>query len=108
MPKFTIIVDDDDRDQCPDKPWSAYCHDDGVGSCAGLGTTPEEAVRDLLSRPDGFAPTYDRLECLRTELRAQRISYGELAELQDLSAHIDPGDVELLEAAGVPEHKEEN
>lgn len=45
----------------------------------------------------------DRLEQLRTALRKERISYGELAELQGLAGHIDPGDVELLEAAGVPE-----
>jgi hypothetical protein len=44
-----------------------------------------------------------RLEYLRGELRAERISYGELAELQSLAAWIDQGDVELLEAAGVPE-----
>lgn len=47
-----------------------------------------------------------RLEELRTELRAERISYGELAELQTLIPHIDKGDVELLEAAGVPEFEE--
>ena len=47
-----------------------------------------------------------RLEELRTELRAERISYGELAELQSLAAYIEPGDVELLEAAGVPEFAE--
>lgn len=46
-----------------------------------------------------------RLEQLRRELRAERISYGELAELQSLKRYIEPGDVELLEAAGVPEHK---
>lgn len=46
-----------------------------------------------------------RLEYLRGELRAERISYGELSELQSLVAYIDPGDVELLEAAGVPEGK---
>jgi hypothetical protein len=44
-----------------------------------------------------------RLEYLRQELRAERISYGELAELQSLAEHIEEGDVELLEAAGVPE-----
>lgn len=49
-----------------------------------------------------------RLEDLRTELRAERISYGELAELQDLAEHIEPGDVELLEAAGVPEFGRED
>jgi len=45
----------------------------------------------------------ERLEYLRTELRNERISYGELAELQSLAQYIEPGDVELLEAAGVPE-----
>ena len=44
-----------------------------------------------------------RLEYLRGELRAERISYGELNELQSLAEYIDDGDVELLEAAGVPE-----
>lgn len=43
----------------------------------------------------------ERLEELRGELRAERISYGELAELQALAAFITPGDAELLEAAGV-------
>lgn len=50
----------------------------------------------------------DRLEHLRTALRAQCISYGELNELQNLAAYIDPGDVELLEAAGVPEHADDD
>ena len=36
-----------------------------------------------------------RLEELRAELRAERISYGELAELADLAEYIGPGDVEL-------------
>lgn len=46
----------------------------------------------------------ERLEYLRGELRAERMSWGELHELQGLAEHIDPGDVELLEAAGVPEY----
>lgn len=46
-----------------------------------------------------------RLEYLRQEIRAERISYGEIAELQSLAPHIDPSDVELLEWAGVPEHE---
>ena len=44
-----------------------------------------------------------RLEELRTELRAERISYEELIELQSLVKYINPEDIELLEAAGVPE-----
>jgi hypothetical protein len=45
-----------------------------------------------------------RLEELRQELRQECISYGELAELQSLADHIENWDVELLEAAGVPEN----
>lgn len=47
-----------------------------------------------------------RLEQLRKALRAENISYGELAELHSLAGYIDPSDVELLEAAGVPEFVE--
>jgi hypothetical protein len=46
----------------------------------------------------------ERLEELRTELRVECISYGELVELQSLVEHIDSNDVELLQAAGVPEN----
>lgn len=45
----------------------------------------------------------DRLEELRTVIRGEHMSYSELAELQGLAEHIEPGDVELLEWAGVPE-----
>lgn len=44
-----------------------------------------------------------RLEYLRGEILAERISYGEIAELESLAKHIEPGDVLLLEWAGVPE-----
>ncbi len=47
-----------------------------------------------------------RLEYLRGELKDGNLSYGELAELQCLTPHIEQGDVELLEAAGVPESNE--
>jgi len=49
-----------------------------------------------------------RLEYLRQELRKERISYGELIELESLKEYIHPCDVELLEAAGVPENKSTN
>lgn len=48
----------------------------------------------------------ERLEYLRGEIRAERISWGELHELQGLAEHIDRGDVELLEWAGVPEFED--
>ena len=47
----------------------------------------------------------ERLEYLRGEIEAERISYGELAELQSLVKYIESGDVQLLEWAGVPERK---
>lgn len=48
-----------------------------------------------------------RLEELRIEIRAERISQGEIIELQSLIEHIDKGDVELLQWAGVPEFEDE-
>lgn len=49
-----------------------------------------------------------RLEYLRKEIEAERISYGEIAELQSLAEYIDPSDVVLLEWAGVPENQQFN
>lgn len=46
----------------------------------------------------------DRLEYLRGELRAERISWGEIAELESLAPHIEPDDTELRQAAGLPEY----
>ena len=46
---------------------------------------------------------HNRLEYLRREIQADRISYAEIAELQSLAKYIDPSDVLLLEWAGVPE-----
>lgn len=48
-----------------------------------------------------------RLEYLRGELRAQLISYDELYELQGYGedGHIPADDLELREAAGLPEHE---
>ena len=47
-----------------------------------------------------------RLDYLRKDLQAERISYGELCELAQLAPFIDPSDIELLEAAGVPEFED--
>ena len=49
------------------------------------------------------AQAWIRLEYLRGELKAERISYGELAELQSLVKYIDADDVELRQAAGIDE-----
>lgn len=50
----------------------------------------------------------ERLEYLRVDLRAERISFLELVELSTLAEFIEPGDVELLEAAGVPEFPDDD
>lgn len=45
----------------------------------------------------------DRLVYLRREIRAARISYAEIAELQSMASHIDSDDVELRQWAGLQE-----
>lgn len=50
----------------------------------------------------------ERLEYLRGEIEAERISYGEISELQSLAKYIHPTDVVLLEWAGVPEFPEDD
>ena len=47
-----------------------------------------------------------RLEYLRGEILAERISYVEIAELQDLAEHIPEDDMLLREWAGIPENPE--
>lgn len=46
-----------------------------------------------------------RLEYLRGEIIMERISQLEIAELQSLAEHIEPGDNLLLEWAGIPENQ---
>lgn len=45
-----------------------------------------------------------RLEYLRQELRHERISLGELIELEGLIPFIESDDTELLQAAGLTEN----
>jgi hypothetical protein len=47
----------------------------------------------------------EKLEYLRAKVRKESITYGELVDLASLVKYIDPNDLELLEAAGVPEKK---
>lgn len=49
-----------------------------------------------------------RLEYLRGEIRAERISWSEIAELQSLADHIPPDDIELLEWAIGPDGPEDD
>lgn len=50
----------------------------------------------------------DRLEYLRQQIRNENISYSEVSELEllGMAGIIDKNDMELLEAAGVPEFKD--
>lgn len=48
----------------------------------------------------------ERLAYLRIEIEKEQISMSEIIELQGLADQIDPGDVLLLEWAGVPEFPE--
>jgi hypothetical protein len=63
----------------------------------------DAAAGDPGERGEIAAKHAARLEELRAVIRAECISYGELAELADLAPYIDPSDVELLQWAGVPE-----
>lgn len=77
------------------------------GNAAGLFHRDEEASSydpaDFTITPPVQTPA-QRLEYLRGEIEAERISYGEIHELQTLAEYIEPGDVQLLEWAGVPEN----
>jgi hypothetical protein len=73
----------------------------------------QEAIWDCASGSEyrlmreGDDEPSQRLEELREALRSESISYGELAELQSLSEHIDKDDVELLFASGLAEFESE-
>lgn len=54
-----------------------------------------------------MSAAHDRLEFIRVAIEREDVSYGELAELQGLAEFITPGDVVLLEWAGVPEFDDE-
>lgn len=69
-----------------------------------VATVAEKRIQQRTAHAEKSAAAV-RLEYLRSQLRAESISTGELIELQGLVEYIKPDDVELLEAAGVPEHE---
>ena len=87
-----------------DGPWSLYSEeyesdtaDEPIeGSGRHIASYPTEAEADIRCR----------LENLRVQIDAEQISWHELYELQLLAEFIEPGDVQLLEWAGVPEFEE--
>lgn len=91
--------------------WSAHTDDGNTYRIVTLrGATLAELKQKIrephLCKHNGYGERIAarRLEQLRGELQAERISYSELAELWKLHEYIKPGDVELLQAAGVPEN----
>jgi hypothetical protein len=79
----------------------------GTPYCASCEETEGCGADVEMEAYDPEAPATDeireRLEYLRGEIKAERISYGEIVELQSLAEHIPDDDVLLLEWAGVPE-----
>ena len=72
-------------------------HRDNCPDCEGTGQKIDfKAIRDrqLIKK---------RLEYLRAEIVAERISYGEISELQSLAKYIEQGDTLLREWTGIPE-----
>ncbi len=59
--------------------------------------------KDTVSFNKSYKEAKARLEYLRGEIEAERISYGEIEELRALTTYIDKGDVQLLQWAGVEE-----
>ena len=96
FPIFTTMTDVAVYDRMQRDRADRHAREAAIAMFKGL---PAE-VRAKLAREELAAA---RLEYLRGELRAETLSYGELAELQSLAEYIEPGDVELAEAAGLPE-----
>jgi hypothetical protein len=88
---YTVIVDKHEQ----------YLIKHRGGHCVGL--TDEYKPADFFAEET----PQQRLEYFRQQLRAEGISYAETIELQSLEQYIDKHDVELREAAGLPEFEEE-
>lgn len=76
--------------------WSSTCND----KCP-------QCNKEIEPENSDDTPLAKRLEELRVILHQGNISYDELHELQSMASLIPKDDVELLEAAGVPEFPEE-
>jgi hypothetical protein len=96
-------ADEDRWEDAGDSCWGFYGSDGANGKY--LKDTALEALAYAVEA--ARAAARKRLEELRVVLRAENISYGELAELQSLAPWIEAGDTELLEAAGVPEQTDD-
>ena len=68
-----------------------------------IGNLQTDVVQNKIALKKVRRAIKDRLECIREELRAERISYGELVELGSLKEFIDSSDIELLQAIDIEE-----
>lgn len=103
-PRITVVK----MDRKPSFASGPWCHDvelpDGTHH-TGWHKTKRDGISDSAHRlaiADWHAAG-PRLGYLRMQIEAESISYAEIAELQGLAAQIDPGDVQLLQWAGVEE-----
>lgn len=74
-----------------------------LGKLHRMGLDYDREAGAIVSGMSETSTTKEKLEYLRTQIRGECISWGELAELQGLADEIENGDVELLEWAGVSE-----
>lgn len=95
--KFTVTVEAESLDQARIVMAARIGHDEDLTD-DGVGDYSIDWEDQLTA-----SEIDERLEYLRGEIEAERISMGELIELQALADYIDPDDVQLLEWAGVPE-----
>jgi DNA repair ATPase RecN len=56
--------------------------------------------KEIFDRKATMQAIKDRLKYLRGEIEAERISYGEIVELQELASYIDPSDTLLMQWTG--------
>jgi hypothetical protein len=81
-------------------------YDIDTGKCESFPGTRKE-LEAAAKEKNAYPRIKARLEYLRGEIEAERISYEEIAELQSLTEYIDKDDVQLLEWAGVEEFPNE-
>lgn len=80
---------------------------DNLIAAQNLVVDPKPFKKPAQSLFDDIDEKKERLEEIREELNNESVSYGELAELQELTEFIEEDDVQLLEAAGVTEFESE-
>lgn len=80
---------------------------DEDGKCSLCGATLRPCTDAETKEIEAIKNAKVRLEYLRGEIEAERISTSEIVELVSLKKYINNGDTLLLEWAGVPEFPDE-